>query len=232
MRCMLVKVDFEKTYDCVWWDFLRSMLRRMDFGARWCGWLEALVFSSSMFVLVNESPMMDFKVTRGLKQGDPLSCFRLRIALSVYYIKWFLWGNLKAAVSFLSCGFCLIPFVFFGIPIRVNHRRKEAWAPIVGKLKRRLAVWHNRFLSIRGRLVLLNSVLSNISIFFFSFYKATKVVINDIIKIQRSFFFVRRGHEVRKKWRILNDEPSSWADLLVSRYGDVKSAELGEFEIF
>lgn len=39
-RCMLIKVYFEKAYDCVSWNFLKSMLRTMGFGMRWCGWWE------------------------------------------------------------------------------------------------------------------------------------------------------------------------------------------------
>lgn len=57
---------------------------------------------------------------------------------------------------------------------------------------RRLNVWHNRFLSIGGRVVLLNSVLANILISFFLFYKALKVIVNEIIMLQRVFLGVDR----------------------------------------
>ena len=91
---------------------------------------------------------------------------------------------LQAAASFLSCGFGLL---LLSIPIGINPRRKDSWTHIFVKLKRRLAVWHNILLSIGGRVVLLNSVLTNISIFFLSFYKAPKVIINKIISIQIYF---------------------------------------------
>lgn len=57
------------------WGYLRFITRRMGFGNIWIRWFEALIFSSSMSMLVNESLTSDFKVERGLRQGDPLSPF-------------------------------------------------------------------------------------------------------------------------------------------------------------
>lgn len=51
----------------------------MGFGSRWLSWMEALVFTSSMSILVNGSPSPDFHVSRGLRQGDPLSPFLFTI---------------------------------------------------------------------------------------------------------------------------------------------------------
>ncbi|XP_058734049.1 uncharacterized protein LOC131605745 [Vicia villosa] len=47
----------------------------MGFGEKWRKWMEMLVFSSNMSVLVNGSPTKEFKVHKGLRQGDPLSPF-------------------------------------------------------------------------------------------------------------------------------------------------------------
>ncbi|XP_058781033.1 uncharacterized protein LOC131655143 [Vicia villosa] len=41
----------------------------MGFGCRWMRWMKACVISSSMSVLVNESPTKDFKVERGLQKN-------------------------------------------------------------------------------------------------------------------------------------------------------------------
>lgn len=48
-------------------------MRKLGFGAKWILWMEACVFSSSMSVLINGSPIKDFVVGRGLRQGDPIS---------------------------------------------------------------------------------------------------------------------------------------------------------------
>lgn len=48
------------------------MLSRMGFGTKWIKWMKANVFVSSMAVMFNGSTTRDFKVERGLQQGDPL----------------------------------------------------------------------------------------------------------------------------------------------------------------
>lgn len=74
-KCLVVRVEFEKAYDCVSWSFLRYVLNRMGFGQKWVSWMEATIFYSSMSILVNGSPTTDFMASRGFRQGDPLSHF-------------------------------------------------------------------------------------------------------------------------------------------------------------
>lgn len=64
---LLFKVDFEKAYDKVSWAFIRFMLRKMGFGAKWKSLMEALIFTSNMSVLVIRSLTKEFKVERGLR---------------------------------------------------------------------------------------------------------------------------------------------------------------------
>ena len=73
--CIFVKVDYEKAYDSVDWDFIYYMLQRLGFCSKWIGWIRACLESSSISVLVNGSPTQEFKPRRGLRQGDPLEPF-------------------------------------------------------------------------------------------------------------------------------------------------------------
>jgi len=71
----LVKVDFEKTYDYIDWQFLYYIMGRLGFNSRWIKWIKACLESASIFVLVNGSPLEEFKPKRGVRQGDPLAPF-------------------------------------------------------------------------------------------------------------------------------------------------------------
>lgn len=58
--CLIFKVDFKKEYEKVNWTFLKFILHRIGFGEKWIKWMEALVCTSWMTVLINSSTMRYF----------------------------------------------------------------------------------------------------------------------------------------------------------------------------
>ncbi|GJW41622.1 RNA-directed DNA polymerase, eukaryota [Tanacetum coccineum] len=75
MKAMIFKIDFEKAFDSVRWDYLDDILKSFGFGVKWRSWIAGCLNSAKGSVLVNGSPTAEFKFHRGLKQGDPLSPF-------------------------------------------------------------------------------------------------------------------------------------------------------------
>lgn len=71
----ILKIDFEKTYDSVSWDFLNYMMERLGFCEKWRRWIRVCTFSGKCSMLVNGSPIKEFNIQKGLKQGDPLAPF-------------------------------------------------------------------------------------------------------------------------------------------------------------
>ncbi|GKA02352.1 RNA-directed DNA polymerase, eukaryota [Tanacetum coccineum] len=72
---MIFKVDFEKAYDSIRWDFVDTISKKFGFGDKWCKWIHSCLQSSRGSILINGSPTPEFQFFKGLKQGDPLSPF-------------------------------------------------------------------------------------------------------------------------------------------------------------
>ena len=78
---ILCKLDIEKAYDHVNWNFLMWLLERMSFGAKWISWIQWCICTINFFVLNNGTPFSFFQSSRGLRQGDSLSPYLFVIVM-------------------------------------------------------------------------------------------------------------------------------------------------------
>ena len=97
------------------------------------------------------------------------------------------WINEAALV--MRCKVKSIPFVYLGLPISGNVRLLSFWEPLILRIKSRLSGWKSKHLSFGGRLVLLKFVLSSMSIYVLSFFKALSGIVSSIESILNCFFW-------------------------------------------
>jgi hypothetical protein len=51
---VLLKIDFEKAYDKVNWDFLHQTMRMKGFDPKWCRWIKEFISRGSVGIRVND----------------------------------------------------------------------------------------------------------------------------------------------------------------------------------
>ncbi|XP_026452150.1 uncharacterized protein LOC113352555 [Papaver somniferum] len=68
-----LKLDIAQAFDTVSWDFIAEVFRHYGFSDSWCMWVLNILSSSRISVMNNGCPEGYFSITRGLRQGDPLS---------------------------------------------------------------------------------------------------------------------------------------------------------------
>ena len=72
---VVLKIDFEKAYDHLEWDFIDHVLEKKGFGERWRKWMKGCLSSSNFSIMIHGRPKGNFNASGGIRQGDPLSPF-------------------------------------------------------------------------------------------------------------------------------------------------------------
>ncbi|CAA7024805.1 unnamed protein product [Microthlaspi erraticum] len=78
---MLLKLDLEKAYDRVRWDFLEDTMKAARLPEKWIQWIMKCDCGPSMQLLWNGEKAKPFVPMRGLRQGDPLSPYMCVLCL-------------------------------------------------------------------------------------------------------------------------------------------------------
>jgi len=114
-RCIIMKINFEKSYNSIRWRFVVYLMKRLRFNGKWIGWLKGCLESSTILVLVNGNPSTKFKPTKDLRQGDPLAIFHFLMVVEglVGFVRqticknmvWVKVGDKRVAINMLQLAY-------------------------------------------------------------------------------------------------------------------------------
>ncbi|KAL0292690.1 UNVERIFIED_CONTAM: Retrovirus-related Pol polyprotein from type-2 retrotransposable element R2DM [Sesamum radiatum] len=96
-RCT-IKVDIQKAYDSIEWDFLLASLKLFNFPQKFIDWVEQCISTVMFSISLNGSLSGFFPSARGIRQGDPISPYLFVIVMEVWRI--ILHKRVQAAADF------------------------------------------------------------------------------------------------------------------------------------
>ncbi|GKB31316.1 hypothetical protein Tco_0870717 [Tanacetum coccineum] len=102
-RCAF-KVDIQKAYDTVDWDFSKHILAGFGFHTQMVGWIMECVTTTSFSMCINGSLHGFFKGKHGLRQGDPLSPYLVTLVMEILTLM--LQRGVRNANSFTYHRYC------------------------------------------------------------------------------------------------------------------------------
>ena len=96
-----------------------------------------------------------------------------------------------------GCGQGHFQISYLGIPIHFRRLTIAQWKIVEERLQKRLSSWKGKLLSLGGRLVLINSVLTNMVLYMISFFQLPKGVLHRLDYFRSRFFW--QGDREKKK---------------------------------
>ena len=90
--------------------------------------------------------------------------------------------------QFFRCDMGSFPFCYLGIPMHHKKLMNKDWKYVEEIFKKRLSCWRSKLLPVGKRLVLINSILSSLSMFMLFFFKIPREILKKLDYF-RSWFF-------------------------------------------
>ncbi|RVW23874.1 hypothetical protein CK203_094655 [Vitis vinifera] len=205
---LICKLDIEKAYDSINWQFLLKTLHKMGFGSKWASSRDPL--SPYLFVLGME--VLDALIRRAVA-GGYLSASGLRINLDKSeIIPVGVVEEIEEMAVELGCRVGSLPSQYLGLPLGAPNKAPSVWDGVEEKVRRRLTRWKRQYISKGGRITLIRSTLASMPIYHMSLFQMPKARLKEASALEQSLL----GKWI---WRFAYDKDNLWKQVIMAKYG-------------
>ncbi|KAG5594579.1 hypothetical protein H5410_035811 [Solanum commersonii] len=137
--------------------------------------------------------------------------------------------------TMLGCEVGALSTIYLGLPLGAKSMSMEIWNGVIEKCEKKLARWKSQYLSMGGRLTLINYVLDALPTYMMSLFPIPPGIINRLDSIRRKFLW--QGNKDRFEglgiknlknqskalrmiwlWEYSNENRSLWVRVLKAKY--------------
>ncbi|GJT33861.1 hypothetical protein Tco_0924280 [Tanacetum coccineum] len=208
-KALIFKIDFEKAFDSVRWDYLDMVLHNFGFGSKWRSWIKGVSnLLWALFLLMRLS-----EVASGLKI-NLLKSKLMGIGIPHNVV--------VSAARSIGCSVMHTPFNYLGVKVGASMSRICSWDDVVAKLSSRLSKWS--FKSVLNRLEAIRRNFFNgvecteKKLFLISWKKVLASKKNGGLGVS-SFFALNRALLFKWIWRFIANGPSLWSRFIAAIHG-------------
>jgi hypothetical protein len=105
-----------------------------------------------------------------------------------------------------GCQIGSYPFKYLGIPMHYKKLNNIDWKALEQRMEKKHSSWKGKLLSVGGRLVLINSILTSMVLLMLSFFEVPRGVLERIEYFRSRFFWQNDEHKkkyILARWDIL-----------------------------
>ncbi|CAN6545401.1 unnamed protein product [Malus baccata var. baccata] len=210
-----IKLDMQKAYDRVEWDFLEAVMNKMGFCLMWRQLVMGCVRSVQFHVLLNGQPGTQFAPSRGLRQGDPLSPYLFILVEEV--LSWMIEGKVdhgRLVGVRMDFSGPVISHLFFADDTLIFLRADEHNCRLLrylldtyceasgqkGRILEKLQGWKQSSLSRAGKEVLIKAVVQAIPAYPMSIFKFPAIVCQELDTLVADFWWGNKDGACKMYW--------------------------------
>ncbi|GJT89626.1 RNA-directed DNA polymerase, eukaryota, reverse transcriptase zinc-binding domain protein [Tanacetum coccineum] len=162
------KIDLQKAYDTIKWDFLRVVLEQFGFPKKMVKWIMVCVSTTKFSININEEREGYFSGGRGLRQGvlhhksvnvikkaleefSSYSGLKANMSKSTVFFGGLTNAEQKSILDIVPFAIGRPPMRYLGVPLLTKKINAIDCKPLVEKVKDRVLDWRNKALSYSGR---------------------------------------------------------------------------------